>query len=264
MRLDVDGASISLAIHGPPPAPGTPAALFLHGAGMDGSVWALQAPRLGSKGVTALVPDLPGHGRSGGEPLARIEALAGLVWKLADALGLRRLSLVGHSMGSLAALAAAGDRAERLALLGAASALPVNAALLTAARDRPERAAVLIAGWGLGRRAGLTGGSVPGGSLDGAVRAILTTARPGVLHADLAACDAYTGGAAAARAVTCPTLVLIGAEDRMAPPKRGRELGAAIPGAVVETVPGAGHMLMLEAADAVTRALLAFLVPAHR
>jgi hypothetical protein len=35
---------------------------------------------------------------------------------------------------------------------------------------------------------------VPGGSLDGAVRALLTGARPGVLHADLAACDAYKAG----------------------------------------------------------------------
>jgi pimeloyl-ACP methyl ester carboxylesterase len=48
------------------------------------------------------------------------------------------------------------------------------------------------------------------------------------------------------------------------PPKRGRELGSAIPGATVEKVPHAGHMLMLEAADAVTKALLAFLVPQRR
>jgi pimeloyl-ACP methyl ester carboxylesterase len=264
MRLEIDGASINVAVHGPLPLPGIPAVLFLHGAGMDGSVWALQAPRLGSKGITALVPDLPGHGRSGGEPCPDIEALAALVWKLADSVGLPRLALVGHSMGALTALAASNDRTDRLALLGAALALPVNAALLTAARDTPEKAAGLIAGWGLGRRAGLSGGSVLGGSLDGAVRAILTSARPGVLHADLAACNAYTGGTAAAGRITCPALVLIAAEDRMAPPKRGRELGSAIPGATVEKVPHAGHMLMLEAADAVTKALLAFLVPQRR
>lgn len=259
MRLDVEGRPINLAVHGPPPSPDTPAVLLLHGAGMDRSVWALQAPRLGGRGVTALVPDLPGHGRSGGEPTASVDALAAFVWNLADALGLRRLALVGHSMGALAALAAAASAPERvtgLALLGGALALPVNAALLAAARDEPARAAGLIAGWGLGRRASLTGGGVPGASLDGAVRALLASARPGVLHADLAACAAYAGGAAAAARIACPTLVLIGAEDRMAPPRRGRELAAAIPGATSEVVPGAGHMPMLETPEPVALALL--------
>ncbi len=264
MRVDIDGTSVNLAVHGPAPAAGAPAVRFLHGAGMDGSVWALQAPRPGGRGVTALVPDLPGHGRSGGEPHAGIEALAAFVWTLADALGIPRLALVGHSMGALTALAAAADRPQRaqgLVLLGGALALPVNAGLLAAARDAPERAAGLIAGWGLGRRAALGGGSVPGGSLEGAVRALLTTARPGVLHSDLAACNAYAGGPAAAGCVACPTLVLIGSEDRMAPPRHGRELGRAIGGAAVEIVPGTGHMLMLEAADAVTKSLMSFLVP---
>ena len=107
----------------------------------------------------------------------------------------------------------------------------------------------------------MSGGGLPGASLDGGVRALLTHSRPGVLHADLAACDAYKDGPATAARVTCPTLVLVGAEDRMAPPRRGRELGQAIPGAVVELVEGAGHMLMLEEADAVTDALLRFLLP---
>lgn len=264
MRLDLAGQPLHLAVHGPPPSPSTPAALFLHGAGMEGSVWALQAPRLGAKGVTALVPDLPGHGRSGGEPLASVDDLAALVWRLADALGLRRLALVGHSMGGLAALAAAAaepERATHLALLGAALALPVNAALLGAARDEPAKAAGLIAGWGLGRRASLGGGGVLGGSLDGGVRALLAGARPGVLHGDLVACNDYKGGPAAAARVTCPTLVLIGAEDRMAPPKRGRELAAAVPGAAAEVVPGAGHMLMLEAPEPVAGALLRLIRP---
>src|SRR5215216_1483313 len=100
MRLEIDGASINVAVHGPSPSASIPAVLFLHGAGMDGSVWALQAPRLGSKGITALVPDLPAHGRSAGQPCAGIEALAAVVWKLADVLRLPRLALVGHSVGA--------------------------------------------------------------------------------------------------------------------------------------------------------------------
>jgi pimeloyl-ACP methyl ester carboxylesterase len=133
--------------------------------------------------------------------------------------------------------------------------------LVTAARERPEQAARMIAGWGLGRAGRLGGGGLPGASLSGGVQAILGTTPPGVLHAGLAACAAYEGGLVAAAGITCPTLVLVGAEDRMAPPRRGRELAAAIAGAEVQLIAGAGHMLMLEAADAVTTALLRFLGP---
>jgi pimeloyl-ACP methyl ester carboxylesterase len=181
MRLDIEGRPVSLAVHGPPPSPDVPAVLFLHGAGHGRQRLGAPGAPLGARGVTALVPDLPGHGRSGGDLLTSIDSLAALVWRLVDALGLRRLALVGHSMGALTALAAAAaepERATNLVLLGAALALPVNAALLAAARDEPATAAGLIAGWGLGRRASLTGGGVPGGSLDGAVRALLTGARP--------------------------------------------------------------------------------------
>src|SRR4051812_41052180 len=102
MRVDLDGAAVAVAVHGAAPSSNRPAILFLHGAGMDRSVWALQAPRLGGRGLTALVPDLPGHGHSSGQPLPSIEALATCVWRLVDALGLTRLALVGHSMGALA------------------------------------------------------------------------------------------------------------------------------------------------------------------
>jgi pimeloyl-ACP methyl ester carboxylesterase len=43
----------------------------------------------------------------------------------------------------------------------------------------------------------------------------------------------------------------------MTPPKAGRALAARIPGAVVETVPDAGHLLMQEAPDAVSALLRA-------
>src|SRR3954449_11716916 len=101
MRVEVDGSTTNVAVHGPAPSRDRPAVLFLHGAGMDRSVWALQAPRVGGRGLTALVPDLPGHARPPGEPRPRPEALAAFVWRLADGLDLSRLALVGHSMGGL-------------------------------------------------------------------------------------------------------------------------------------------------------------------
>lgn len=56
-----------------------------------------------------------------------------------------------------------------------------------------------------------------------------------------------------------PTLVLSFADDLVAPPARGRELAAAIPGAAYEEIPGTGHFGYLERPEAVNDAILRFL-----
>ena len=57
----------------------------------------------------------------------------------------------------------------------------------------------------------------------------------------------------------CPTLVILGARDIMAPPKNAQGLIAALPDAKVVTVPDCGHALMAEQPDVVLDALRAFL-----
>ena len=49
-----------------------PDVVLVHGAGMDRTVWTLQARYLAHHGRNVLALDLPGHGRSGGAPLASI------------------------------------------------------------------------------------------------------------------------------------------------------------------------------------------------
>jgi pimeloyl-ACP methyl ester carboxylesterase len=49
--------------------PALPLVVFLHGAALDHTVWALLARWFAHRGNAVLAPDLPGHGRSGGEPL---------------------------------------------------------------------------------------------------------------------------------------------------------------------------------------------------
>ena len=88
---------------------------------------------------------------------------------------------------------------------------------------------------------------------------LLERLRPGVLHRDLAACDAYQAGAALASEITAPTLLVLGAEDRMTPARAGQKLAAAIPGARAEIIPGCGHMMMTEKPDVTLDALKSFL-----
>jgi pimeloyl-ACP methyl ester carboxylesterase len=55
--------------------------------------------------------------------------------------------------------------------------------------------------------------------------------------------------------IAAPTLVLVGAEDRITPPEVAREMADGIDGASLVVVPGAGHLSSLEKPDPVSRAL---------
>jgi pimeloyl-ACP methyl ester carboxylesterase len=261
MQVAIDGAVIAVASFEREPTSGRRTLLWLHGAGMDHTVWALQARAKAFADWNSLAPDLPGHGGSGGNAAGSIAAAAGWLVRLLDALGLERVALAGHSMGALIALATAArapERVARLALLGAAARMPVHPRLLGAARDDLPGAAALIADWGLGTAAKLTGGGTPGVSLMQVARRLVERSRPGVLASDLAACDSYADGEAHAAAIRCPTLVLAGAADRMTPAKQGQRLAERIPGATCVVVPAAGHMMMLERPRPVLDALAAW------
>ena len=104
MRIVVNGFDTFVGTGGKSFDPALPAIVFLHGAGMDHSVWGLLARSFAHHGYGVLAPDLPGHGRSAGRPLSSIAALAEWTAALIDAAGLSCAWIVGHSMGSLVAL----------------------------------------------------------------------------------------------------------------------------------------------------------------
>jgi pimeloyl-ACP methyl ester carboxylesterase len=89
----------------------------------------------------------------------------------------------------------------------------------------------------------------------GAGERVLESARPGVLYTDLTACASYREGVKAAARVAAPTLLICGERDQMTPLKSARALAAAIPGATVSTLTGAGHMLMAERPYEIQRAI---------
>jgi pimeloyl-ACP methyl ester carboxylesterase len=262
MRIGVPSLPGFAATGGRPWSRAAETIVFVHGAGMDHTVWSLPARHFAHAGRAVLAPDLPGHGRSGGAALADIGAMADWLIACLDGLEVARAALVGHSMGALIALEAAARRPERvarLALFGGAPRMPVHPSLLGAARDDPARAHAMIAGWGHGRRGRIGGHPGPGLWARGGTVTLLARAGAGVLAGDLAACNGYDGAAAAAK-VRCPTLVVIGAEDRMTPPREGRALVAAIAGARLVEVPRAGHMMVVEDSDATLDALRGFLL----
>ena len=60
-------------------------------------------------------------------------------------------------------------------------------------------------------------------------------------------------------AVACPTLVLVGEDDELTPPKLSQEIAGAIPAAQLVAVPGCGHLSTLERPEVVNVALTAWL-----
>jgi pimeloyl-ACP methyl ester carboxylesterase len=77
----------------------------------------------------------------------------------------------------------------------------------------------------------------------------------------MAQIDASLGHDATGRlsGLRCPTLVLSGAEDILAPPRLGRDLALRIPGAQFVEIPEAGHSVNLEQQRAFNEAVAAFL-----
>lgn len=239
-----------------------PTAMFVHGAGNDHSVWALQSRYFAHHGWNVLAVDLPGHGRSGGGALATVEAIADWLVQVQDAAGVQQASVVGHSLGALAALACAAAhprRVTKLALLGPAVPMTVSDALLEAARADDHVAFELINGWSHSTARQLGGNRVPGLWMTGAAMRLMERTPPGVLYTDLAACHAYAGGLAAAARVQCPALLILGQRDIMAPARAAQPLQDALAQKKVVTLHGSGHAMMAEQPDAVLDALRDFL-----
>src|SRR5271170_2985523 len=258
MRVVVNGSDTHVATGGKKFDPALPAMVFLHGAGMDHSVWALLARSFAHHGFGVLAPDLPGHGRSGGAALSSIPALADWTATFIDAAGAPKARIVGHSMGSLVALETAArhpDKVAALGLIATAAPMRVSDDLLGAAKTNDHAAIDMISVWGEGYRATLGGSLAPGLWMLGSAERLLERAQPGVIFADLSACSGYQDALAAAAKVTVPSIVIQGTRDLMTPAKGGKAIAAAIPNCRLAMIEGAGHMLMSERPDEVLAAL---------
>jgi pimeloyl-ACP methyl ester carboxylesterase len=245
--------------------PALPSAVFIHGAQNDHSVWALQTRYFAHHGHNVLAVDLPGHGRSDGPALTSIEAISAWLLALLDAAGVERALLIGHSMGSLAALETAGAapaRVSKLAMVGTAYPMRVSDALLGAARDDEQRAIDMVNIWSHSTMSPKPSSPGPGFNvMESSRRLMQRMAARGpaqLFHTDFSVCNSYAGGEAAAARVTCPTLLLLGQRDMMTPPKGARMVKEIILHARTVEVAASGHALMTEQPDAVLDALYGF------
>ncbi|MDZ7840159.1 MAG: alpha/beta hydrolase [Gammaproteobacteria bacterium] len=237
--------------------------VFVHGAALDHTVWLLQSRYFAHHRRNVLAVDLPGHGRTAGPPAGTIPDMADWLWSFVDAMGIEKVVLVGHSMGSLVTLEAAArcpERVIRLALLGSAVPMPVAEPLLTAARENQHAGFDMINIWGHSPVAQMGGNEAPGMWMTGSAIRLLERAGPGILFNDLNACNEYGHGLDSAARVACPTLMIAGRSDIMTPLKVARDLVAAIPDARLSIL-ACGHLLMAEKPNEVLDELIPFIGP---
>ena len=267
MRFSVDGKPAFAATGGRPFDPALPALVFLHGAGMDHTVWTLQTRYFAHHGWSVLALDLPGHGGSEGPALTTVEAMGAWARSALAAAGGRRAAFAGHSMGALAALeaaAAAGDDAIALLMLGVVPTMAVHPDLQAAADAGDHRAVETMIGWGFGRAMQIGGNRAPGSWVSGAGLRVLERGLAGALGNDLRASSGYAGALSAAARVPCRTLILAGDDDRMTPARQVRPLAEALADASVVTLARTGHMMPIERPDETLDAMRDFLAGGGR
>ncbi|MBN1630321.1 MAG: alpha/beta hydrolase [Thermoleophilia bacterium] len=233
-----------------------PPLVLLHGGMDDGRSWRRQLDGLSDE-FTVLAWDAPGCGRSPDVPESwRLPHFADALAGWLDALGVERPHVLGLSWGSSVALefyhrhpTVPASLILASAYAGWAGSLPpdevaTRLASVLAAADSPRE--TLLQGL-----PGLLGPAVPQESVDALLN--IWMASSGSRHPGGYRAIAHSMAEADLRGVLpeirIPTLLLYGELDERAPLSVARDLHAAIPGAELVVIPGAGHLSNIEAPE---------------
>ena len=230
--------------------------IFLHGSGLSHIVWSLAEQFFSNKNFNVLSIDLPGHGNSEGPCLDSIEKIVDWLEKVFAELKLNNIILVGHSQGCLEALEYSFNyksRIKKLVFVGGSYQMPVNKDLIDLASNGDSDAVKLMAKWSYERSKKFIGGNP--------VEKIIQSPRDisKILAIDLIACNNYQNGLIAAKAINCPTLLILGELDKMVNLKIGKEFSNLIKNSTTHIINGSGHMIMIEKAFEMREKILEFL-----
>jgi pimeloyl-ACP methyl ester carboxylesterase len=235
------------------PVGGGDAVLMIHGLGGTSNTWTPLLPAFAR--FTTLRLDLPGSGRSHRvEGKLSIDRFMQAALRILAASGQERAHLVAHSLGTIVAmhLAAREPRTVRsLALFGPLVAPPDAARATVRARGdkaRSEGAA------GMQAIADALVQSVLAAETKAKRHAAVAFVRESLMRQDAdgyaRTCDALAEAQAAdVSRIACPTLLVTGDQDIVAPPQAVRALGERIAGSQIEVLRGCGHWEPVEKPD---------------
>jgi pimeloyl-ACP methyl ester carboxylesterase len=230
-----------------------PPLVLIHGEGGEHLSWPPEARRLPDCRVFTL--DLPGHGKTEGPGRQTVESYARSVVDFMDAAGLSRAVFAGIGMGGAVALVLALDYPDRVAgilLISTGPRLPIPSSVLENAAN-PSTLPLAI-----NTLQEMSFASETPVSLREIVFNRLSGTRQTLLLGDWLACDGFdvTGRLGAIRT---STLVVCGTYDKITPLHFSECLASQIPGAALQTVDEAGHMLVLEQPQHLAKLISIFL-----
>ncbi len=240
--------------------PDGPVVLLLHGFSDSWHSWDRLLPCLPSE-LRVLAPTQRGHGDSARPPGGYgIEQMANDAGRFLDALGVQRVSLVGHSMGAAVAQRLAArqpERIERLVLVGGFASFADNAGIL-GLRDEIEGLSDPVGeDYARAFQESTLAQPVPPAFLATVVaecrkapKRVWRDAAQGMIDADLAADWP---------AIACPTLLAWGDRDCFVPAADQQRLQAAIAGSRLRVFPAVGHAPHWEVPEEVAQVLVDFL-----
>lgn len=230
----------------------TPAALVIHGAGGTHLDWPAEIRRMPE--LNALVVDLPGHGRSAGKGRSTVSAYASDMLAFLDALKLKRVLLVGHSMGGAIAQTMAlsyPERVQGLVLVGTGAKLGVHPDLMNGILTELSHSVTMIVNGYYG--------ATSNAALRRRTYQQLMEFNPTILYNDYTACNQFDLRAEVSQ-ISTPTLIIGGAEDYMTPFKFSEYLHEHISGSKLVKIEGAAHMLILEQPQVVADSIRTWLL----
>ncbi|HWP04024.1 MAG TPA: alpha/beta hydrolase [Gemmatimonadaceae bacterium] len=242
---------------------GSPIAVLLHGWGTSAYSFRRLVPALLRRGFAVFVPDLRGHGLSDkpAQPsLYSSPAMVEFVLALLDALGLSRVHLVGESMGAAVVrdlLEVAPQRAASALLLAPVGLTPIRRIALGRILRPGEWRPGHVPRWLVElvvRRVHGAPGSWSAEDVDQywAPFQFLET-----LAALFALVHRFDWSVRPPLADAIPLGIALGTEDKLVRCCRALASARQYRGAIVEVVPGAGHVLAVDAPERVADLLAA-------
>jgi pimeloyl-ACP methyl ester carboxylesterase len=233
--------------------PTKPPLVLIHGAGGDHLSWPPEIRRLAEARVFTL--DLPGHGKSEGPGRQSVADYADCVVGFMNAAGLSRAVFIGHALGGAIALTLAIDHPERVAGIGLISTGPRLPIASSVMENAANPATFFLAVHSLQELMHIPQAAK---NLEAQNFRHLSSIRSTLFHGDLRACDQFDV-TTRLDAIRTPALVICGTDDQLAPRRFSESLAGQIPGAALQTIDGAGHLVMLEQPRRVAGLLSVFL-----
>ena len=269
--VTVDGIQVGYLLTG-----SGPPLLLVHGFGEFIETWAYNIDAL-SKHFTVCAFDLPGHGLSQQPPEDyTLDFSMGIVTSFMTALGIRRASLIGRSMGGPLCFCLAADypdRADRLVLVSSGGfsdrvPLPYRLAMLPILGDLFLGPSVLVSDTTVKlamRRQFHNPDSIPEEWVHTATRYFKMPHRNAMVrnvvrsNTSLTSSKPKTGVFGRLPLVKAPTLIVHGLQDGLVPAQQAKEAAGILPGAELMLLDECGHNPQIEKAPDFNESVLAFL-----